>query len=498
MMQRHRHCRFALLNHRLGGNIAVKNIKNVGVLLTTVLLVVGQFLHALPETVELLGLSKGKKKAYVAEVKPKMPDGSSKKNLKLDIFSIDTFEEWETKINNVYDKNWSSATREKLRSALPYDDFQLLMDAYIYSQTKYLKHMPWIKKTPPPAFDKKNVPHYVIKLLPKASFECAVFPDIHGDIQSLLKVMKDLQKKGYLEKSDAFKIVKKNFYMIFLGDYIDRGLYGVEVLGTVMKLSIANPGRVFLLKGNHDDGNSMYDQFIPTEVREKFPDKTETIQYMFYDKIVPLFPEAIFLGDGTTNNYALLCHGGPEAGYDPHKLFASDKKLIGDVLPHDLNVREEFFRILKDKQIKNSDSMEKQSIMFGFTWHDFVNKEELAITSPRKGNIGFSKALYDFLCEYWTKDSDVTIGCTIRGHQHNHTMINELIANNGMYTLWGQNALSKNTLKIPLGSVMTLLVGPDTVIGEAFKYTFATYGILRPSKDAESGWDIERHNVTVL
>lgn len=46
-----------------------------------------------------------------------------------------------------------------------------------------------------------------------------------------------------------------NTTLIFLGDYVSRGSYGIEVLYTVLNLKIMNPDNVFFDKGNHKEIN---------------------------------------------------------------------------------------------------------------------------------------------------------------------------------------------------------------------------------------------------
>ena len=48
-------------------------------------------------------------------------------------------------------------------------------------------------------------------------------------------------------------LAKPNTYMVFLGDYTDRGNYGIEVLYTMLRLKLANPEQVFMARGNHED-----------------------------------------------------------------------------------------------------------------------------------------------------------------------------------------------------------------------------------------------------
>lgn len=87
-----------------------------------------------------------------------------------------------------------------------------------------------------------------------------VVGDLHGDLgalDSLLRVV-DLSKDC----------------LIFLGDYADRGSFGLEVIEKVSLIARNNPTKVFLLKGNHEDYNKRGEpNFSPCrfcwEVKEK-------------------------------------------------------------------------------------------------------------------------------------------------------------------------------------------------------------------------------------
>ncbi|MDI9394097.1 MAG: metallophosphoesterase [Euryarchaeota archaeon] len=74
--------------------------------------------------------------------------------------------------------------------------------------------------------------------------------DIHGNLDALEFVTRMREKLG----------CKK---ILFLGDYVDRGMQGTEVLIKLFQLKLKEPENVFLLRGNHEtiDMNIYYGFF---------------------------------------------------------------------------------------------------------------------------------------------------------------------------------------------------------------------------------------------
>ncbi len=127
----------------------------------------------------------------------------------------------------------------------------------------------------------------------------AVFGDIHGDYNTLKFALRivDAAKDG----------------IIFLGDYADRGQFGVEVIETIDALVRNYPKNVFPLKGNHEDYTesgtpSFYPHTLIYEVAEKrgkWQNYFRDILKPFIDslRIAAIVPgEILFVHGGVSSN----------------------------------------------------------------------------------------------------------------------------------------------------------------------------------------------------
>lgn len=67
-----------------------------------------------------------------------------------------------------------------------------------------------------------------------------IFGDIHGQFYDLCEVM----------RKQRFGKTSKKF--LFLGDFVDRGKYGPEVVAYLFALKARYPDHIYLLRGNHE------------------------------------------------------------------------------------------------------------------------------------------------------------------------------------------------------------------------------------------------------
>lgn len=100
-------------------------------------------------------------------------------------------------------------------------------------------------------------------ILPVES-KLTLWGDIHGSVHSLCRTI-----SNFLDSS--WKIVDPCRYLVFLGDYVDRGPYSIEVLFIIFKLKIRNPQNVIILRGDHEMPSMILskDSFIK-ELKKKF------------------------------------------------------------------------------------------------------------------------------------------------------------------------------------------------------------------------------------
>lgn len=69
------------------------------------------------------------------------------------------------------------------------------------------------------------------------------FGDIHGNLTDFRKIAKYIWPLGMTISAGKY---------LFLGDYVDRGDYGIEVIAYLFAEKIQNPNKLYLLRGNHE------------------------------------------------------------------------------------------------------------------------------------------------------------------------------------------------------------------------------------------------------
>ena len=154
-----------------------------------------------------------------------------------------------------------------------------------------------------------------------------IIGDVHGDLRALSSILRKIKIEKF--------VLNHNNKIIFLGDYVDRGLGSVEVLHTICSLKIRHPHSVVLMRGNHEAPIefpiSSHD--LPKRMAERFGIRIGAEIYQ--TKIMKLF-QLLYLIT-IVEGELFLVHGGvPTDLNDVAKKFndisSNEKGLIGEIM----------------------------------------------------------------------------------------------------------------------------------------------------------------------
>lgn len=210
---------------------------------------------------------------------------------------------------------------------------------------------------------------------------CLIVGDIHGNYESLHRI---LRKARIL-----------NAFMIFLGDYVDRGSSSLEVLLTLYLIKYTSPKSIILLRGNHEDewinkegnGNLCFYQ----ECLNKLGDNCDRVFNLITQSYEYLTISCIY-------NNIYLVHGGIPVDIYLYNINKLEKPL---------NLQEEF----EDNEDKSILAQINQML-----WNDPLKGDEYKYISVKESIRGdeiynFGKLFVDYFI------GNKKISCIIRGHQ---------------------------------------------------------------------------------
>ncbi|CAN5885240.1 metallophosphoesterase family protein [soil metagenome] len=202
-----------------------------------------------------------------------------------------------------------------------------------------------------------------------------VVGDLHGDFTSLNGIMNKINYEEYLKTESNI--------LIFLGDYIDRGKYSLEVLLFLCGIKSIFPNNVFMLRGNHEAYHrfpfSAFD--FPKDLQNKFGGSGHNL---YANTMVPFFDSLSSICE--INGFSLLVHGG--------------LPVIEDV---------EFFRNYK---YRLSDMKSDEGLLVEILWND---PREFTDRIWQASNRGLGKYFGINITKNWLNHTDTKL--IIRGHE---------------------------------------------------------------------------------
>lgn len=395
------------------------------------------------------------------------------------------------------------------RPIISAEEMRTLLRASICRATQTLSQAHWVGENPKqhPLFLKINyLPEYlayhnyltyVEKRVVEQGSTVILCGDLHGDILSLGALANTLIKDGYLDNDLK---LKPNTYMVFLGDYVDRGYYGIECLYLLYRLKLANDTHVILLRGNHEDSSITSRYGFEQELFDKY-DACQAKEIMSdTHRAFDLMPVALFLGcknskSGLTH-YANCCH----AGLEPHY---SAKQLLADPEPH-------AYELLDPSLLETRDSdsgiITKAFSSLGFLWCDFNTDPNTATHLIQNRGRSLSQEESTALLQQYSTDLH-KVFCVIGAHQHGiltknpmmkliYDIQNETPQHQGIAKLWlSRSDQLHNTNHLWNGAVIKFGVAPDISFNAwqpngSFDLKYLAYGKLTTGEEI-SDWKID-------
>lgn len=149
---------------------------------------------------------------------------------------------------------------------------------------------------------------FIFKLKIKDTDKIIILGDHHGSIHTMIRNLFRWHLSGILDL-ETYKLAD-NYKIIFLGDIVDRGSYGYELINIILKLMDANNTntelKVIFNRGNHEVEDQYTNNGFSTEINKKFEDQKDIL--VKYRRLFSLCPSAIILDN---NKYRYwLSHGG--------------------------------------------------------------------------------------------------------------------------------------------------------------------------------------------
>jgi hypothetical protein len=337
-------------------------------------------------------------------------------------------------------------------SMVPEDDvIYFLEETVSLAKDELLFNDLWVNKKSPynPHFfntaSHANFKPFMQKMIVPAGSTIFAWGDTHGCVHSLIRTLQQLQKWDYLD--DNFMITQPDTYLIYLGDCVDRGCYGLEVLYILMRLKAANPDNVILIRGNHEDEHINrtvpYVRFHDELTQKQFRQKNKL--YRLYD----MLPPVLYIGSGNEDDRAFImcCHGGLEIGLRPTALLTApddvcfmainglNRQEMIDNLP--ARMKDSLCSIVPPHARTNMRiNTPTKPVCFGYMWSDFLieDPKEL-VRCPRHGGWSYGKELTQHLLD---RDGGPKhcIKSILRAHQHQGIMQQHIVAHHGYHSMW--------------------------------------------------------------
>jgi hypothetical protein len=220
---------------------------------------------------------------FVTKIKTKSPD------------TIDIVQEKITNMSKLYDIKYIEQVCKKIKDIISKD---------------------WISPRTPQLFT------YIKILTPKTTDKFIILGDLHGSYSTFMRMLLRFRKLNYMNEKC---VLREDCHIIFLGDMIDRGTYGFEIVMLIFLLKIQNPTNVHINNGNHEEKRiseafnfkeqltslfSVISANIPGETWGDVVDIGHDVWTLIHNVFLFNHSALLIKNPNVDNKYVYLAHGG--------------------------------------------------------------------------------------------------------------------------------------------------------------------------------------------
>jgi len=251
-------------------------------------------------------------------------------------------------------------------------------------------------------FNSNNYVNHIKKINTNNNEKFICIGDVHGSIHTFIRLLFRFHKYGIIDIK-TMKILEP-YNIVFLGDVIDRGFWGLEITCTLLILLVNNPDRMHWNSGNHEDKKLNELHGFKNEISKKYNEQETESLHNLLNKFFGYLSCAIIIHNVDLNKKYWLAHGGL-----PQKLDS------GNLVEPDIPFNKSFYSFNSNSKIWNKTEdntsgyyLVDDETAYTIKWGDF----------PYQGLCTRSSSLNCLSSEYFTSFmSKYGIHGIIRGHQ---------------------------------------------------------------------------------
>lgn len=133
--------------------------------------------------------------------------------------------------------------------------------------------------------------------------------DIHSGIYTFVEMLDSLYERGILKDDMG---ISPGYHVGFLGDIIDRGAYGLDVLHLIFRMKMRNMQSVHIINSNHEDLGT----YTHYDFKDELESQLESVDDQnLVHELLTFLPSVLFVKLG--DKWLQLNHRGVDPDYHP-------------------------------------------------------------------------------------------------------------------------------------------------------------------------------------